>query len=210
MPDENSQQPRPADAEERMWQNRLEHDQLAALPNIRASAEKWAGTIASLTGVFGIAAFVKGRDDIYELTEGARNGVVGLVVLALIAAFVAIFFAALAAQGTPKKTFSGTPNYKDLYSSEVDTAARQLRNSRIATIVATALLAGAIGFMWFGPTAKSDSTTRAVIVQRSGATVCGIVTTQADGALAFASSTGGAAAPLTDVASFTTVEKCPT
>jgi hypothetical protein len=161
------------------WARAAEEEQFTALARVRAAAEKWAGTIGALTGIFTIAAFVKGNDEIAELTQPTQYAVVITVAAALLCAFLAIYFAALAAQGVPVY-FSADENpandpvaYWEHYQDEVRKAAKQLRLSRFLVIPATLLLAIAVGIMWFGPTEQTISATNALVTQKTGTVVCG-------------------------------------
>jgi hypothetical protein len=100
----------PATVSDATWQRRAEELQFSALPGIRATAERWAATVGSLTGIFTIAAIIKGPSDITavrgslhllgtRLSWSVAAGI--LVAAALACASTAIVLAAMAAQGTP-------------------------------------------------------------------------------------------------------------
>lgn len=199
------------------WIEIADKERFEVLQRIRSTAEKWAGTITALTGIFSIAAFVKGNEDITKLTPYAQKWLIGLLVLALISAFAAIYLAALAAQGSPR-FFSASRNprnnpeaYREYYLEEAQKAAKQLGLSRLLVIPATALLALAIGVTWFGTKPEKPETpsaTSVLVTQRSGTVICGELVSEAGG-LSVKTKRGSSLTVLDDVAAINVVERCP-
>jgi hypothetical protein len=199
---------------QRKWQDLIEVHQYNALPPIQSAAEKWAGTISTLTGVFSIAALVKGNDDIGTLTETTQWVVGGILAVALFCAFLAILCAALAAQGIPK-TFTAQENpynnpdtFRDYYLEETRKAASRLNKSRFLVIPATALLAIAIGITWFGPTTPLSSATTVLVTQRAGSVICGELV-DGEGNLSLKNEQGETPSELSDVAALDIIDACP-
>lgn len=202
--------PRPASPSDRHMQRRFQELQLKSLSRIRATAEKWAGSISALTAVFNIVVLLKGREDVSEL-PGIAQALVGVALLvALICAFVAIYQAALAAQGSPMGVYSGAANFRETYMRETERAARQLWWSRLFVIPATLALALAIGITWFWPIPAAERRVSALAVQRSGALACGRLVAPAGGGVTLQASTAdGRTVAVPDIVAASPIGKCP-
>jgi hypothetical protein len=59
----------PATAEDQAWEKRALEMQLEALDRVRSTAEKWAGSISAILGIFGVAAVIEGPDDFSKIEE---------------------------------------------------------------------------------------------------------------------------------------------
>ncbi len=171
------------------------------LPKLRETAEKWGQTVATLLGLFGIAGFIKGRDEISKLDEpaGAALGVV--LLLAFILAAVSTGLAALAAQGIPRSILEDrvAANRR----TAADNARVRINYSRWAIVPVMLLLPLAIGITWYAPQ-KEAGGAKYLVVQQSGV-LCGELERRDDGTLAMKSNS----TPLTNVTSMTAVDKCP-
>ncbi|WP_157979530.1 hypothetical protein [Kribbella monticola] len=112
---------------------------------LRGAAEKWVAGVASVLALFGIAGTVTGGTTIRDLPDGEKNVVLGLALLAILAAVIAIASSYLAAYGWPKKTTVKTDeqllNWYDNRQDRISTAAARLRDGVIAAIVSIVLLA---------------------------------------------------------------------
>jgi hypothetical protein len=196
---------READPEERYWHGRLEELQAKSLTDVHGAAEKWAGTIASLVGIFGIAGLIKGRDEIDKLTQNTKLGVAILVGIALLLAFIAMYMAALAAQGVTSEVWT-VGDFEQQYNNATKVAADRLKGSRLLVIPATLALAIAVGLTWFGPAKKAEGENSAVVVRQGGAAVCGQLVQQG-ASLSLATDAG--AVPIEDALGITPVSACP-
>lgn len=210
--------PTPATVTDATWQRRAEELQFSALPAIRATAEKWAATVGSLTGIFAIAAIIKGPSDItavrgslkllaFRLPWSAAAGI--LVGAALACASMAIVLASMAAQGTPRRfRFTGT-ELRRLYPTETIRAACQLRASRILAITAIPLLGLAIGIVWYATPAERPAGS-VLITTKAGAVVCG-TPRRSDGSLRIDSGQDvEISVPFNHIRSFTPLSSCST
>jgi hypothetical protein len=203
--DPGVQLPRQADAEERYWAHRLEEFQAKSLSDIHAAAEKWAGTISSLVGIFGIAGLIKGRDEIDKLSENTKLAVAILVGIALLLAFIAIYKAAKAAQGVTSEVTT-VAEFREKYEQAAKDAANNLNWSRRLVIPATLSLAVAVGVTWFGPAKDAEEKAAVVVVAKGGAASCGNLVDQG-GSLSLETDTG--VTPIRDAVSVTPVDACP-
>lgn len=182
-----------------------------ALTNVRAAASKWAETIGTLTGLLGIGAVIKGRDDLADLEPLAQFFIAVFFLLALISAGRAIMLAALAAQGKPSDGFLFTGRrLKEKNLSDARLAAEQLNYSRKATIYAVGSLVVAVGITWFAPEEKSDPKPPNVLMSLDGqAPVCGELELTSAGALSVASAAGPVEIDDGNVSSLNVVSACP-
>jgi hypothetical protein len=206
--------PEPVSPTELQWADKAEEEQFSALSRVRAAAEKWATTIATLTGVFSLAAFVKGNDDISKLTQTTQYVVAAILALALLCAVLTIFLAALAAQGAPAY-FSADENprndpdaYRTHYENEVAHAVALLYWSRRLVIPVIVLLAIAIGTMWFGPTQSTPSAINVLVTKETGAVLCGELV-GGPGTLSIKAKQANRAMVLDHVATLQVTETCP-
>ena len=168
--------PRRADPSELRWAKRLDDLELGALEKVRGTAEKWAASLVAILGLASTVLVVKGRDDITKLATGWQIAVAVLLGLTFLLGAIAIYLAALAAQGTPKKLDWPTPNkLRKWERDEALKAQTNLRRSRGLTIAVAACSVLAIGCTWFGESAPTDppSPASVLVVPAAGAPVCG-------------------------------------
>jgi hypothetical protein len=195
----------------RKWEKRADDLAFEQLPQIRAKAEKWVTTISTLTGLTSVLALLQGRDDISALTQEAEIIVGILLGLALSAAIAAIYYGALASQGTPQNILNDPVSVRNWYSQSAQKAANQLKWSRLLAVLTVLFLASAIYITWFGPV-EPDATTNSnmLVVNQLGNVVCGSLVTAPSGLLALNStSKTGQFIALDNVISLTTIDKCP-
>jgi hypothetical protein len=198
--------------EDRKWDELAEQMRMDALPRIRGTAERWTSTVSAITGLFGLVALVKGREDITSLRSDWRIIAGVLIALALLIALTSIVFAAFAAQGTPRRVeiLSGAA-VKELYQHGTHIARRQLAWSRISAVVAVLVLGLAIGITWYGPTTAASTSLEVMVVSRSGMTACGRLSVENHNIAVRPTSTAARdpAIPLQRVALIAPVTSCP-
>jgi hypothetical protein len=161
---------RPTDLE---WERRAREMQVEALPRVRGIAEKWAGSVAALLGVFGIASFVKGRDDLKGLEHDWEVAVGVSLGIAVASAVVAILFASLAAQGGVSVLDLPTGRRIQEWSAkQIERASWQLAVSRLCSVAAVIFVAVAVGIVWYAPRESVEpGSLRIVLI--TGESVCG-------------------------------------
>lgn len=167
--------PPPPDAAE--WDQAAGEFYRGSLDRIRSSAEKWTGSVATLLGLFGTVALVAGPSEIAKVPSHVRDRVVGLIVLAGVAAGIAVLTGAFAAQGTPRRMSPWNGDaYRAYVTQQAGTARRLLIASRCTGIGAallvfitgvTVLVAGS------GAAGKEASGSQIVVVTRQGQLICG-------------------------------------
>jgi hypothetical protein len=197
-----------ADPIDPKWEQKAKELQFTALENIKSAAEKWATTISSLTGLLGIITLIKGPEDINGLTPDYQAYVGIALATTLLCAFLSIYYAAIAAQGIPSEIWANGRSLRDASQLAAKEAARRLSISRKLVIPAVLALAVAVGLTWFGErTSKADSTA-AIVVQNSGAVMCGELTVGEQGNLQL-KPTDKTITELNDVATLSIVDRCP-
>lgn len=168
--------PPPPDAD--AWEKAAEEFYIGSLEKIRGSAEKWCGTVATLLGLFGTVAIVSGPTEIAKIPEAwLRTTVIGLIVLAGVAAGTAVVVGAFAAQGIPKERarWDGE-TYRAYVVGNSSTARTQLLVSRAAGIAAACIVfAGGVLLLIGANGAVGAKTPSAevVVVTRGGGVECG-------------------------------------
>jgi hypothetical protein len=153
------------------WDERARALEAETLPNIRASAGKWAAGISSLTGIFATIAVLKGPDQVTKLPSPWRGVVILLVALAFLLAVYGTFEALMAAQGGPASIRPIGREVRDLYHHQASVAADQLNTSRWAVIGAVGLLALALLVTWIWT--PQSAAKQVMVVEVSGMTTCG-------------------------------------
>jgi len=196
---------RPAGSDDALWAQRAQTADLDALAGIQSTAEKWAGSITALTGVFGIIAFVKTPSDVSVLAQSAQHLLFALLLIALVLDAIAIWLAALAAQGSPRKVWNNAADYKRWSRDEAGNAARNLKRSRRFALITLVLLFLSAGVLWSGQPAGPSS---ALLVTESGSVVCGQPQVGAGNIVGLKPAGSATPVPLTSVTNITTVTTC--
>jgi hypothetical protein len=200
---------RPASPYDLYWQQRANELALQSLPSIRSSAKQWAATIGALTGVFSIAALIKGRSNVADIAAGWSTFVGVAVAVALLAAVVAVTEAALAGQGSPiEMEISGTAA-RGLLRSEAKTAAKQLRLSRFFTLIATLLIGVAVGALWYAP-ARTIAIAQplTLVVRTAHGSICGRLRSSSFPGLEITAGGATIDLPAAQISSFSQVAHC--
>lgn len=198
------------DADDVKWNDEAAAIPHTALANVRGVAEKWGATVAALLGIFGVVVFAKGPDALTDIPGDDAYAVLGLALLAVLAAALATFYGALAAQGTPTnlKNLNGW-TLKQLYSNRLPQVLKLLRWSRLLTVAAVLLIFGAVTIGWLSAldargAAKGQN---ALVTQDDGNVLCGQIRRQSGGLVVDSGS--GAPTPLTNVRQVVIVDTCP-
>jgi hypothetical protein len=200
--------PAPQTLRER-WEQRGEDLDFDELPRIRSMAEKWTQTITALAGLSTIITLLQGNDEIKELADGTQLLLFGLLLLALIAAVVAIFFGTRAATGTPGKLIGDWELIRTAFRKRASAARNELRLSQIAALLATSLIVASLLTVWFGEQGEKDGAVSSLVVQRSGTVLCGELKAGSDGQLTLTPKGAAQGVVVADVASINIVDACP-
>jgi hypothetical protein len=174
--------PRAQDQNDRKWAEKAQELEFTASDRVKASAEKWVTSIASLTGVFGIITLIKAPEDISTLTFGWKVGVGVALLIAVTCASLSIYFGALAAQGIPRSNWLSAAAVRRGSIAAAEQASKRLHTSRVLVVPAVILLATAVAFTWFGDREIASNTPTTVLaVQKSGVVICGTLTADVQG-----------------------------
>jgi hypothetical protein len=168
--------------DDRKWETEAAALAHTELTEIRDSAKNWAASIATLLGIGGTVAFVKGEDAFAKLTTQEGNYAFWLTVTAALLAGLAIGFATFAAQGTPAryKSIDGWTLRKISRLNSL-TAMRRLLWSRILAIVAALAVLVTAGISWKSSiaedTPESSDPVQAIVTTEDGKRRCGELST---------------------------------
>jgi hypothetical protein len=198
-----------ATEEDRLIQQRAEQQTVEALSIIRATAEKWAATIAAVFTALGFVTFIQGREQIRALGHVFEIVAGGAVLAAFSLAAIAIVLAALAAQGTPRETAVTGPELRFIEQREALRARKRLTRSRASLGFALILVIVALGFLWYSPGDKKKSQTNVLVLTRSGDLECGSLEATGGNQLAVKSGSTVKKIQTTEVLSVSTVQFCP-
>ncbi len=211
---EPSVPPRPAgwdsSPEAQDWNVKAEEARDEQLTRAREASKNWGQTIATLLGVFATVAFIKGPESLDKVPGDDAYGVAALIAVAGVAAALAVYLAAIGAQGTPKqiKNLDGW-RLKNRSKDEARSVAVKLRTSRTLALVAAASLLGAMGAAWLASLSARGGATKGetLVVVSGGVLTCGTLVRASDGSLQL--KVGEETVPLEDVGQVIEVDSCP-
>ncbi|SNT63539.1 hypothetical protein SAMN05421812_115132 [Asanoa hainanensis] len=178
--------PDPPDAAE--WDKAAVTFATEQLTRVRASAAAWTGTVGTLLGLFGAVAVVGGTTKLADVPSPTLRWVaVGLVAFGGLLAGASIVTGVRAAHGASLRTsdnWSGTA-YRAAIVRNTDDALDWLRWARWTGLAAalTVFAIGLLGLISVAAKPEKAATTTAVVVDETGAAVCGPIGRAADGRL---------------------------
>lgn len=211
-----------ATLDDERWEEEAADARHKSLDNVRATAKAWMESIGLILGAFTTAAFLKGPEALTDIPangltlsafgwiyEPART-VVNVVLLGALLLAVALGLAALAAQGTPGWATQLTGRvYARRSESATLWSIRWLKLSRFATVMAAALILIGMAMAWTAQIEKpAGADTTSAIVTSGGRSVCGTLSTAADGSVSVAPK-GGTATIVDAGSTVNVVESCP-
>jgi hypothetical protein len=161
-------------SEDVLWYERARQFEVEALPRVRESAQRWAATLAAITGVFGVATLVKGPTDLTKISDPTwANRAAFSVIIALLLAAAATY-CAYRAQGLPTRAPVGeVAKFRNKYRSEIQHAAWWLLGSQVAAVATVILVALSVAITWSGTPRPFE--TLDVIAVDDGGVHCGKV-----------------------------------
>jgi len=142
------------------WDAKARELQLEALPTLRASAERWAGSLTAILGAVSLAALLKGPEVFDGLVTGAADAGKVLFFGAAGLALLATALAAIAAQETSKKiAYPETGEALRMsVKAKVDTVRLELAASRWLAAAAVVAAFGSAAVLFWGETSESKPT----------------------------------------------------
>ena len=192
---------------ERKWAAKAEELEFTSLERVKTAAEKWATSIASITGIFGIVTLIKGPPEIAGLAPPYPLVVGVALLLSVTSALASIALAALAAQGVPEKLWNTALDTKSLYKAATKRAAAKLLWSRLAVVPAVLAMITAVGVTWFGARVPPKAP-NFLVVSDAGIVFCGTLSSDLEGQSSLRLANGSPVA-LEHVAIIVTVSTCP-
>lgn len=188
-------------------ETQLDNLYLNQLTDVRGAAGQWIQTLGALVAVSTVVGLIKSRADFDLYSPSTQYAFAAVFLLTLVAAAAAVYFAALAQQGTFVQEALTTTELRDTIQKRTKTAAGQLETSRRLGIVALVLFVATVYVSWFGAEAGTSGTA-VLAVLKSGNVACGTLAKGNPAGVAI-STDGGTPRPLSNVASLTTVTQCP-
>jgi hypothetical protein len=196
-------------SEAQYWELQATEYSRTSLTRIRAVATAWAATISTLIGLFGVVAVVTGPKAIDDFGDGVQLFLLMIIGGAFVAAFLAVSWTALAAQGVPKR-FRPVTGLKLLSWTREETqkASNRLQKGRVAALIAGGLI-GVAGITAMAATALAPGAgVNALIKTRDGQIQCGQLKRGTDGSLT-AVFVGGSLVLRSGIEDATVVDGCP-
>jgi hypothetical protein len=133
-------------------------------PSFRAQAEKWAGAVAALLGLYGLAAFITSKDAFIGLPLWARAVAAGIVVLGFAAGVAAVYWSNRAAYGWPElaqvRNDSDLAKWHEARKDQLRVGADRMKWAVRLAVISLALLMAAAALLWVAPrqTDKANAT----------------------------------------------------
>lgn len=172
--------PIPDPPSQKAWAEAAIKAQVGSLDAVRSTAEKWAGTVTALLGVFGTVAVATGTTTLDKFPDSAQLWVVLATALAGIAAIISIVTAAQAAQGATVKLSNFTTSaFRAQVFKSTDAALGKLRVSQISGIAAAAIVfAGSmLGLIIAAaPDTEPEAKPKMLVIAVDGTMYCGEAT----------------------------------
>lgn len=203
MPDNSS-----TDNEKPAWEKLADDLTSNPLKTTREVADKWITILSALVGITTVFGLIQGRDALSKLSTEYRIALVLVFLLALSVSVGAIYSAALASEGNPQEIFLDKGHFFVWYREATNTAIKRLQRSRWLAFVSLGLIVIALFISWFAP-GPPDTETSVLILQKSGAFVCGALKSTEGNTGSFYLTANGKTITLNDVVSFTIVSSCP-
>lgn len=188
------------------WDKAATEAAIGQLTAVRGSAEKWAGTLTALLGIFTTVALVTRVDALADVPEGWRLLAFLLVVAAGLAAALSIVLAAAAAQGfglTRYNVWNGTA-LRAMLTDQTPKAARLLAGSRWTGLLAALALfvLGVLTLYLSLDSPEEGAGASVVVVTEDGQLRCGELDGADDGSVTVAGN------PVENVAQVLAVDGC--
>lgn len=160
---------------------------IGQLDAVRGTAEKWVGSVTALLGIFSSVALVTGVTAVTDVRwEWLRITLIIVMGLAGVAAGLAIFFGAMAAQGAGPQRHTNW-NGTELRATVTDQTPKAVRNLKISrnSGVAAAVLVFCVGMASLVVSAvpkHGDTGPSVVVIHQDGSVRCGELKAESSGA----------------------------
>jgi hypothetical protein len=174
----------------------------AQLSTTRKTAENWRVGLFTMFGLITTLTVIKGPSDIEGLNAPVAVTAGILLLLALASAVYGSYVSLQAAYGKPERItrdqlreLGGMTGYQ---FTRAEIARSKLRQAQTAIIVTLALVAAAIGIVWYGP---RQGPVTVIVAESSGTQVCGKLMSSGAGYIVIGTDNQSFRIRLTDVTS---------
>lgn len=184
-------------------------DPLAA---IRLAAQNWATIPSALVGISTIIGLIQGRDALDKISLPYQIMLVAVFLIAFGLSLIAIYLAALAGEGTPGPVILEKDTFTIWYREAVQRSSNYLIWSRKLTLVTAFIFILGLFITWFapGPPVTITTATNVLVIQKSGAFVCGTLVKDNGGKTgSYSLVANDKSISINNVVSFTVVSSCP-
>jgi hypothetical protein len=182
-------QPNPPPPDQAEWDKAASAAAIGQLAAVRATAEKWAGTVTALLGVFSSVALLKGTGALADIRWVWLRWILLVVIVAAgVAAAGSIWFAALAAQGRGAQQFNNWNGdaLRSMVIARTPQAIQDLSISRLLGAIAAGLVfaVGVVTLVANAVPKQAGSPPSLVVVSKDGSLHCGDLKAGKDGGAA--------------------------
>jgi hypothetical protein len=194
--------PEPTTPSDKIWAAAAATYLTTHADKVRENAGKWGASAAAILAIVGLSTVFKGRETLESIAPEYRSDLVIVVVVATICAGLALFTAAIAAQGIPGEGWSDPDSFRRAQLNSARTSRKWLDASRTLVVGAFAVSLGGMLLIWTRPEAPA-SPGQTLVVGEGGAYNCGKLTVKGGQLLV-----GDSALPAPPLA-FYTLTECP-
>ncbi|MFF7727829.1 hypothetical protein [Streptomyces sp. NPDC008001] len=159
---------------DRRWAELARELEFTRLPELRRQAEGWRTGLMGLTALLAVLVLLKGRDNLTELPDWARNTATTLLVAAFLSLTAGALLAVRAAHGVPgHQILLGGQALRRWTEQEVSRVTRALAWASMCCVLGVVLVVGALIVAWV---TTSAAATHQVEVRSATGVLCGELT----------------------------------
>ncbi|MBO1331699.1 hypothetical protein [Streptomyces sp. VRA16 Mangrove soil] len=146
---------------ERRWSLLAREQEFQQLPELRRQAEGWRNGLAGLASLLAVLVTLKGRDDLGQLPDGARDVASALVAAAFVLLVGGAVLSVRAAHGRPgDRILLAGQALRRWTESEIVRVTRSLRWAAVCCAGGLLFAAAGVGVAWFTTEPAPDSLVR--------------------------------------------------
>ncbi|SEQ78626.1 hypothetical protein SAMN04487983_100842 [Streptomyces sp. yr375] len=148
---------------DRRWAQLARELEFHQLPELRRQAEGWRAGLTGLAALVAVLVTLKGRDDLNQVPDAARQTAGALVGLAFLLLVAGSVLAVRAAHGSPgEQVLLAGQALRDWTRREIVRVTRSLRYAAVCCVTGVALVTAAVVVVWTTTDAQPDHLVRVV------------------------------------------------
>lgn len=157
---------------DRRWAQLARELEFHQLPELRRQAEGWRAGLTGLAALVAVLVTLKGRDDLNQVPDAARETAGALVGLAFLLLVAGSVLAVRAAHGSPgEQVLLAGQALRAWTRREIARVTRSLRWAAVCCVCGVALVTAAVVVVWTTTGTRPDHLVR--VVTTTGAERCG-------------------------------------